>query len=253
MGRKFVGEERLDLSVSGSAVRIRDEVPRLAPNPWLGRPTRGRITSFSDASRSRMMLASNRLPVGSPHFLVTLTYPAEFPTELSVIKADRRTFMKRLQRAFPSVVVLWKLEFQRRGAPHYHLIVANSGASVAGMREWVRRAWYEVVGSGDERHLMAGTQVDRLRSTAAYLCGYLKKFGRKSYQDEAPEWAHGLRRWGIVGAPWEVVASGVGEVVEALETLAVRDVGWWGWTPGFVLSLLQPPRKIVLCHYALDS
>ena len=251
---RALSPERFDVSVSGRAVRVRTERPYLVSDRLANRPPRGPIKTFSDGARSRMVLAANRLPVGSPHLLVTLTYPAVFPTDVLVIKAHRAAFYKRLQRAYPGVVVLWKLEFQRRGAVHYHLIVANCRSKVAEVQDFVSLAWYQVVGSGDERHFRAGTQVEVLRSSVAYLASYLKKVGAsKSYQDEAPEWAHGLKRWGMFGASWDIVATGVDQVVEALEALAVRAVGWWGWSPGLLLSMVEPPREALICWYPLDS
>lgn len=249
----FKGVERFDVSTSGRALRVRAETPSfVSAYDCFRRKTRGSVRTFSDDSRSRMMLAANRLPDGV-HLLVTLTYPAIFPEDIGVVRGHRRAFFMRLRRAYPAAVVLWKLEFQRRGAPHYHLIVANSGASVGQMREWVRRAWYEVVASGDERHLRAGTQVDQLRSSVAYLGGYLKKVGAsKSYQDLAPVWAEGLRRWGIVGVPWEVVAVGLADVVACLRYFDALGVAWLAWSPSFLLSLFEAPAWSFLVWEWLD-
>ena len=80
-------------------------------------------------------------------------------------------------------------------------------------RTWIARNWYEVVGSGDERHRLAGTAVDwsegmRMRDAnraAAYFTGYSAgKQDHKSYQDEAPQdWANDNgsvgRWWGVMG------------------------------------------------------
>ncbi len=81
------------------------------------------------------------------------------------------------------------------------------------VREWFARSWYEVVGSGDERHRKAGTGVDwseglrmaDANRAAAYFTGYSAgKATGKSYQDEAPEgWANDNgsvgRWWGMIG------------------------------------------------------
>jgi hypothetical protein len=51
-------------------------------------------------------------------------------------------------------------------------------ASVEDVREFVGHAWYETVGSGDERHLRAGTQVVQVKSwrgVRGYAAKYLGK------------------------------------------------------------------------------
>jgi len=70
------------------------------------------------------------------------------------------------------------LEFQGRGAPHYHLI-----ASEAVPKEELSERWYKIVGSGDEKHLRAGTQIGRIQSKGhlyEYLSGYIKKLDQKT-------------------------------------------------------------------------
>jgi hypothetical protein len=46
------------------------------------------------------------------------------------------------------------------------------------LRTWVSESWYQIVGSGDERHLRAGTQVVRVKSwrgARGYAAKYLGK------------------------------------------------------------------------------
>jgi len=95
-----------------------------APPP-AGAGLRGRINSFSHKSRRRLMetVASvDRRAVAVPLF-VTLTYPSSFPTDYTVYKKHLDTFLKRLRRAFPNVWAIWRLEFQKRGAPHFHILI----------------------------------------------------------------------------------------------------------------------------------
>jgi hypothetical protein len=129
----------------------------------------------------------------SGSLLVTLTYPRSFPTEPSISKRHFHAFSKRLLRAYPTSSATWKLEYQTRGAPHYHLIV--SGISFL-ERTWLSKAWYEVVGSGDPRHLRAGTQVERCDSTRQALA-YAAKYCAK-VSTGAPV-AHVGRFWGVIG------------------------------------------------------
>jgi len=143
---------------------------------------RGKVTEFSAQSRLRLVRAVCKLAIVPEHCLfVTLTYPAEFPTEAAEINAHFAAMVKRLKRSFPGVSGYAKVEPQKRGAPHWHLLLFGdrfSRAKVEALRRWMARAWYEVVGSGDLKHFRAGTQVKvptTVNGTMAYLCKYLGK------------------------------------------------------------------------------
>ena len=112
------------------------------------------------------------------------------------------------------VACVWKREFQRRGAPHFHLVlVLPQVLDGEPLRNWLSREWYDVVGSGDVRHLRAGVRVDAVRGfdasdparIASYLAGYLgpdEKLGDKEIQHQVPEgWATAS---GSVGRWWSV-------------------------------------------------
>jgi hypothetical protein len=121
---------------------------------------------------------------------VTLTYPREWPGDWHRWKRDLEVFLRRVGRTFPHAGAVWKLEPQRRGAPHFHLVVC--GVPHIG-KTWLSRSWYEVVGSGDERHLRAGTQVEAVQSHRGVI-SYAAKYATKTA--EAPEaWDAGVGRW----------------------------------------------------------
>ena len=111
---------------------------------------------------------------------VTLTYPEEFPApdDHAVYKNHLRVFNQALHRKF-GASGFWKLEFQQRGAAHFHLLVFGlADQDLVELRQWVARKWFETVRSGDEKHLRAGTQVDVPRSIGgaiSYLVKYLSK------------------------------------------------------------------------------
>lgn len=159
---------------------------------------RGTVSEFSRASRKRLMelFASidkrgQQLPL-----FITLTYPGKPELWEHFTPDDWKrhldNFCKRLQRAYSHSTIIWRLEFQTRGAPHYHLLLFGVPFVAA---DWVARAWWEVVGSGDPDHLQAGTEVRRCRSwrqAGAYVSKYLAKAG------ECPVDFPG-RFWGIRG------------------------------------------------------
>lgn len=163
-----------------------------------GGGARGPITEFSRASRRRLMrrLASvNRHASDAPPAFITLTYPREFSTDPAVYKPHLRAFVKRICRAFGARPVIWRLEWQKRGAPHFHLLIWDLAPDLP-LAEWCLSNWYEVVGSGDRRHLAHGADVQDLRDwrrVSVYLSKYIAKIPDGDHDVDAPVG----RLWGV--------------------------------------------------------
>jgi len=162
---------------------------------------RGKITGFSKKSRLRLLKKMGQVRKNEMPFFITLTYPAEYPKEKEVYKADLEKFLKRLIYRFPKVAGFWRLEFQKRGAPHYHLLVW--GLPNADLKSFISHLWFKTVKSGDEKHLKAGTQVARVRSwrgVMSYASKYMAKEG--DYNQECG------RIWGCFNEqyiPWSKI------------------------------------------------
>lgn len=163
------------------------------------------ITEFSHRAKLRMMQyiasvdwAAHRQDDELLLFL-DLTYPDDWrvcaPTPRDA-HAHLKAFIERFRRAtgLPMRDV-WVREFQEREAPHFHLLCLWPKTIKGELsRTWLSRTWYEVVGSGDVKHLRAGTRInykEALRGAvdpkraAAYFAGYCEK--NKLYQHQAPE------------------------------------------------------------------
>lgn len=146
---------------------------------------RGGIRVFSKASRRRLMRTIAQLRRDVLPVFVTLTYPDSYTHHADPVewKADLRRFEHRFRRAFPGGSFVWRLEAidrksgERIGqvSPHYHLLVF--GCEYAKLRGWIPGAWFEAVGTGDERHLMAGTRVERVRSHRGVMSYASKALG----------------------------------------------------------------------------
>ncbi len=155
------------------------------------KPKRGKISEFTKKSRLRLMRELSKVRRDCLPVLVTLTYPGEYSDDPKTWKRHLDNFIKRMGRKFPGVAGVWKLEPQKRGAPHYHMLVW--GASYVDLLIWVPKAWYEVVKSGDIRHLHAGTRVERVKSQQGVMFYASKYLGK-----EVPaEWGNSGRWWGI--------------------------------------------------------
>ena len=220
----------------GLAVKRQDKVGIHARR---GGGERDVVRGRSRASRRRLMdkltrvdmrkLASERKNARAAKCLFdTLTFPAEFPT-WEEAKRDLQAFRKRVERAWPMAWALWLDEYQTRGAPHFHLVIVfEDPVNVWEFRRWQSRAWYEVVGSDDPKHLRAGTQAVplHLAKGVGSLMGYLSAaVGELSKQRQARpvdiqtgELLETGRTWGFWNqdaVPFETLAVIVFKTLEA--------------------------------------
>jgi hypothetical protein len=220
------------------------------------RSTGGVITEWSRKSRSSMcrtfaeldyspLVESGRVPA-----MVTLTYPGDWeivaPDGASV-KRHMVLWRKRFQREYGEPArYIWKLEFQRRGAPHIHLWMAppmSPGRSGRGFAHWLSDAWAQIVDHPDPeqraRHRLAGTAVDVRNGLKACdpkrLAIYFTKhsspnmYGDKEYQHIVPKpWQQPRRGpgrfWGVYGLK---KAIAVVEVAQDAYIAARRIVRRW--------------------------
>ena len=191
------------------------------------------------------LVESGRVPA-----MITLTYPGDWEVvapDGASVKRHMVLWRKRFQREYgESARYIWKLEFQRRGAPHIHLWMAppmSPGRSGRSFAHWLSDAWAQVVDHPDTeqkaRHRLAGTAIDVRNGLKACdpkrLAIYFTKHsspnlhGDKEYQHIVPElWArpgHGPGRfWGVYGLK---KAIAVVEVAQDAYLAARRIVRRW--------------------------
>ena len=125
------------------------------------RTPRGKIGGFSAKSRGRLISLCAQLNRVLHALFLTLTWPGIWNPDPKVWKTCLDTFLKRLHRAFPECSGIWKLEPQQRLAPHFHMLLFGVEFIHHSI---LARWWYEIVGSGDERHLQAGISIEAVRS-----------------------------------------------------------------------------------------
>lgn len=77
------------------------------------------------------------------------------------------------------------------------------------IKSWFAVNWYEVVGSGESRHLAAGTGVEAVKSVRGVYY-YASKYMAKVEDDPASEYESIGRCWGIMGRehlPWATIVE----------------------------------------------
>jgi hypothetical protein len=230
-----------EIIVAPGLVRTHVPDPQRPANRNRTTSRRGTIESWSPKSRASMARRFATLDFepwvsliarGWIIAMITLTYPRQWSVLVpggSVASRHLQAFEKRLSRATGNATLaIWKREFQKRGAPHFHLLLpVPPQIEDESIYEWVSRSWFEVVGSGDPRHLAAGTGIDWTRGplvtdparVTRYFTGHAAPNGRsaKEYQNQAP------RHWresGDVGRFWGY--WGLARV-EASSLLSYRD------------------------------
>ena len=156
-------------------------------------PKRGHIVEFSRKSRRRLMIMFAKIVSKIMPLFVTLTYPDHYP-DARTAKRQLKAFLMRCKRRWPEFGYIWRLEFQKRGAPHFHLFMWGIDPRDAFVN--MPRLWYQVVGSNDIKHLDHGCKVEKIRSYRGTM-NYASKYVCK-VSEEIPEDSLG-RFWGYGG------------------------------------------------------
>lgn len=187
-----------------TANRVLD-APIIMPSDEEGEPRQ--IRDWSRKSRARMVSSIAELdlfPLVSKDgrlVMVTLTYPGGWEDVVPdgpTAKRHLRAFFRRIEHEFGvQLVCIWKMEFQARGAPHFHILMSvptgrageareleylrrleeyrrgersarprrkKSVGDGLAFREWLGVTWADIVGVKDpvqrELHEAAGTGLD---------------------------------------------------------------------------------------------
>jgi hypothetical protein len=238
----------------------------------LSKGKRGNVKSWSNKSRARLVSSILELDlaplVGGAQIpgMVTLTLPGDWlavAPDAATAAAKFDNFRKAWEDRWGKLRCIWKREFQRRGAPHWHLWLVPP-VPMSDMWEfnaWLSETWTGALFGVDAlaiaidhsptpvdrwdkrvkcdcsdvcKSLAAGTGVDfaeamRARDPKRLAVYFLKESlggEGKAYQNEAPaEWSDSVGRfWGVRGI--EKVIATV-EVEPAVAVQLVRTVRRW--------------------------
>lgn len=211
--------------------------------------TRGRVADFSPKARARMTDSFRSMDY-SPLFedgdfpaLVTLTAPGDwesvFPTPRA-FKDKVKLFKKEYLRTYGrNIVGVWKMEFQKRGAPHLHVLMTPPRGRARGtgesFRDWASKTWARICNAkGAEAyadHLARGVDISwedgQRYSDPKRIAVYFDKhagYHEKDYQNVMPQlWVSaiadgepGATYWGY----WQL--SKMTETIELTRTPGAR-------------------------------
>lgn len=208
------------------------------------RGKRSLVTEFSRSSRLRLLqkMATIKPSKDFKAVFLTLTYGQRFPSPREA-KRHLDSFLKRIARRYEKVSAFWRFDFQKRGAPHFHLLLFGLPFLA---KETVKTWWGEIIGRDYwdySRNIVEPpfTRIEFVRShkqASSYVSKYVAKregsgFNIGSYLTVEGKFIHPLtgeecgsigRWWGVFNAEAlpladcvEIVANGIG--MKAVMTL----------------------------------
>lgn len=222
---------------------------------------RGDIIVLSKRSLNRLALLVRSSGV-EWRSVWTLTYGCNFPVSGKTAKKHLNAFLVAARREFGPFEYFWVLEFQQRGAVHFH-IATTLPEGIYPERYLLAKVWGRISQEGDWEYcpLNHGGRVnkgeivlstrqavesvhehplawERVREKDG-MSRYLAKYANKLRQKDVPIWFREVGRFwgtsrGVKMPPGEFFHGNEGEIRQAL-AMQGRDVESWGVLPKIVL------------------
>lgn len=163
------------------------------------RREQGDIRVFSRKSRMKLIRIMNQLRTAELHHATFVTLTARHQEHCPETFRDVyfQRFLRALQKAIPSIVYLWRLEFHQDGFPHFHLILWTGRADINPAEDkyrlWIKRTWWNIIGDKSKASVQHSCDVKTCASRRAVMA-YVSKYVAK--EDEQANSALTGRRWG---------------------------------------------------------
>lgn len=225
----------LDFQIGIQDVRVKSGIKNNVryENALSARGKRSKITKFSKASVNRMKLLLRNIDPALINSILTLTYPEDYPTDGRETKRHL-DLMKRWLKRHGVARGFWFYEFQKRGAPHFHAFISSFPR---GGVDAISKAWYQIVNSGDEKHLawhngqLSGRKCLEVMRNPLAASVYATKYASKMNQKEVPEGFENVGRfwgqWGDFRPVWKwVQASGDHAISTARDAILEFRSAW---------------------------
>lgn len=204
---KHPTRQSLTIAVGGEYARVRFHKPE---SPGERHWVRGNVQAFSARSRSRLLQSFAQTDFRGfegRSLFVTLTYHHEWGEVGCEWKADLKEWERRIRRKYPHVLTWWRLELQRRGAPHFHCLVFGLDESA---KAFLKQSWLDVAEACCKWCHLYMARVDKLASWEQ-VRNYCSKYCAK-VEELTPE--HPGRYWGILNRSQRTVRLQSVEVSE---------------------------------------
>ena len=199
------------------------------------------VIKFSRSASFRMCRYLRRAETDYISF-GTLTYHLSWPDGKGC-KKQLATLIKRIWRNFDVhqkdskqyardgklFSLFWFLEFQERGAPHFHFYCSHRID-----QRWLRSAWAEIKAETNRSAIIHGAKMKKITGGQVGGVRYARKYAAKAIQKEVPENFKNVGRfWGVAGTnsvsadTLDIINNGAGldETQAALIDEFVKHVG----------------------------
>jgi len=175
---------------------------QLLDRPQLG-SGRKAIQTFTPKARKNMLETVSRINwTGKTAQFITLTYHSNM-RDAQTAKKHLRAFLKRLYRRWGNVPALWKLEPQRRGAWHFHLLIWDLPYIST---ETILEHWREVTGE-DTITQVKIEPIQHAKKARGYVSKYIGKIITEQFLRTVVLHALGCPSWVIFFAVLDCVPN----------------------------------------------
>ena len=175
---------------------------------------RGMVTHLSSKARAKLLFTTLATSVEFKS-MMTLTYGVDYPRDGRRVKKHLNAFLTTARRR-SGMQYIWFLEFQKRGAPHVHIMVdvvpSEDYRLVDFAKTWVgavygkeeKQRFYSDITSREVCDVMEkmtlvhahGKSWERIRPSNG-AAGYVSKYALKPWQKDVPrEYQNVGRFWG---------------------------------------------------------
>lgn len=235
------------------------QVKREAIAPIKNRPfadsKRGRIRKLSQNAITRLIVYAQATPIVFES-MITLTYGKYYPQNGQIVKSDINYICTWLKRNYDTNY-LWFLEFQKRKAPHVHILVEPEEITPR-MRVRLGLNWVERQLTSDwftGHNLTPEAYAKQAQNLAGFNCHpkvwelirsdggarrYVTKYAAKSYQKDVPAKFQDVGRfWGCsrdvrpMGATIDVTDEEVRQFLKERE----HQVADWDVLPKYLFNV----------------
>lgn len=226
--RQFFGYEKITVTEFKNGSRLKWPVTKEPPPP----PENRERGSLSQSVKSRLNSAFNLGNAETSWLaMATLTYRVA-PSDYETLKSHRSKFLDRMRKRFGEFDYAWILEFQKRGAAHFHIFIGDGGELGALIKseptrtkkrkgveteiltgdvaEYVTEAWIEIVGDDSPKFLkfQRGGILEKMRSPDA-AGRYAAKEAAKRCQKES---SFPVSQWWGMSRKLKALARGETEI-----------------------------------------
>ena len=137
---------------------------------------RDQIKGLSKGSRRRLVHLINSFGPVNQSFFVTFTM-REASENFKEWKAWLNRVLTSMRKAFPTISGIWRLEFQKRGTPHFHLLLfTNELTDIKVLRGKLKTYWSNAIGKQNTSfHSCKVEKVKDVKKSGFYLAIYQAK------------------------------------------------------------------------------